>query len=169
MEIINSTVTDIDDIFYLYDEGTKYQRQQGTNLYWKGFERSVVEQEIEQKRQWKLVVDNKTVCVFVTTFSDPLIWGEKDETPSLYLHRIATHPEYRGRGFVKQIVDWAKQYGRENGRQYLRLDTGAGNEKLNNYYVSCGFTYLGVVSIPDPEGLPAHYRDGGFATFELVL
>ncbi|MBC9932898.1 GNAT family N-acetyltransferase [Chitinophaga qingshengii] len=169
MEIINSHITDIDDIFYLYDEGTKYQLQQGVQRYWKGFERSVVEQEIAEQRQWKLVADGKIVCVFVTTFSDPLIWGSKDQDPSLYLHRIATHPQYRGRGFVKHIVDWAIRYGQAHQRQYLRLDTGAGNEKLNNYYVSCGFTYLGVVDIPDPVGLPAHYREGGFAIFELSL
>ncbi|MBO9732100.1 MAG: GNAT family N-acetyltransferase [Chitinophaga sp.] len=169
MEIINSQATDINDIFYLYEEGTKYQLQHGVKRYWKGFDRSMVAQEIAEQRQWKLVTDGKMVGVFVTTFNDPLIWGSKDEEPSLYLHRIATHPEYRGRGLVKQIIAWARQYGREHHRHYLRLDTGAGNEKLNNYYVSCGFTYLGDADIPDPVGLPAHYKDGKFATFQLTL
>lgn len=169
MEIINSQAADIDDIFRLYDEGAKYQVQQGVKIYWKGFDRSMVAQEISEQRQWKLVADGKIVCVFVTTFNDALIWGSKDREPSLYLHRIATHPEYRGRGFVKEIIAWAMQYGRENHKHYLRLDTGAGNEKLNNYYVSCGFTYLGVAAIPDPAGLPAHYQDGKFAIFQLPL
>ncbi|WP_212004864.1 GNAT family N-acetyltransferase [Chitinophaga sp. HK235] len=168
MEIVNSHSTDIDAIFHLYDEGTKFQASRFIRV-WQGFDREMVEKEIAENRQWKLVVDGRIVCVFATTFNDPLIWGEKDEEPSLYIHRIATHPDYHGRGFVKHIVEWAKAYGRQHQRQYLRLDTGSGNERLNNYYVSCGFTYMGVRAIPDPEGLPAHYRNGGFSIFEIKL
>lgn len=168
MEIINSVSADIDSIFELYEEGTKYQKLMAPK-HWKGFERPMVEEEIAENRQWKILINGEIACVFATTFHDPLIWREKDNDPSLYIHRIATNPAFRGRGLVKQIVAWAKAYAIAHGKKYLRMDTGSGNEKLNNYYVSCGFTYMGVTNMEQSEGLPAHYKNGSFSLFEIIL
>ena len=90
MNIANSTYSDIDEIFRLYRLATEYQRQQGAVL-WPEFERTLIETEINEKRQWKIVVDNNIPCVFATTFNDPLIWKEKDKDPTVYIHRIATN------------------------------------------------------------------------------
>ncbi|RAJ80314.1 acetyltransferase (GNAT) family protein [Chitinophaga dinghuensis] len=167
MQIINSTMEDIDTIFDLYDAGTAYQKRNATR-HWKGFDREMVAREIAGLRQWKILEEGVIVCVFATTFQDPNIWQEKDLDPSLYIHRIATHPDYRGKGYVKQIVAWAKAFAKTNNREYLRLDTGSGNEKLNAYYISCGFNYLGIVRTDSPE-LPAHYQNATFSLFEIKL
>jgi ribosomal protein S18 acetylase RimI-like enzyme len=168
LQITSSTTADIDAIFDLYDQGTAHQAKVATKV-WKGFERSLVEEEIKEKRQWKILMEDEIVCVFATTFSDPLIWGEKNEEPAIYIHRIATSAAHRGNSFVKHIVEWAKQYAIGHGKQFVRLDTGSGNEKLNNYYVSCGFTYLGVNLLSNTEGLPEHYKTGSFSIFEIKL
>jgi GNAT superfamily N-acetyltransferase len=168
MEIINSTLQDIDELFRLYDEGTAYQKTRAAK-HWQGFDRDMVIQEIAEKRQWKIIVDGEIACVFCIAFNDAALWLEKDKEPSIYLHRIATNPSFRGRGFVKHIADWARQYAREHEKKYIRMDTGSGNEKLNTYYVSCGFTYKGVTGVHDAEDLPAHYRGGTSALFELKV
>lgn len=167
MEIYNSTMADLDTIFELYDAGTHLQKQYSARQ-WQGFERQMVIDEIKEGRQWKILEEGQVACVFSTTFQDPHIWGEKDESPSLYIHRIANHPAFRGRGYVKHIVAWAKNYAVANGRQYLRLDTGAGNDRLNAYYMSCGFEYLGTVTTNSPT-LPAHYQNAAFSLFEIRL
>lgn len=168
MEIHNSLPEDIDAIFGLYEMATAYQQYLG-RTDWKGFERALVEREIAEKRQWKIVEDGTIACVFVTTFSDPYIWQERNEDPSVYLHRIATHEHYRGRGYVKQIAQWAEQYARDNGKSFVRMDTMSGNEKLNAYYESCGFTYLGVTEFTETGDLPEHYKDGSCSLFEIKL
>ncbi len=168
MNIINSTREDIDAIFDLYNKATAYQESLGRKD-WQGFERKLVEQEIDEKRQWKILENGQLACVFVTTFSDPYIWLEKDKDPSVYIHRIATNPAFRGKRYVQHIVDWASQYAREHGKQFVRLDTGSGNEKLNAYYISCGFTYLGVFAYGEIGDLPAHYADGSSSLFEIKL
>lgn len=168
MKILNSNIQDIDRIFELYDLATGYQKLVGKK-HWLGFERTLVEKEIREQRQWKIVVDEQIACVFMTAFNDPYIWGEKDADACIYLHRIATDPAFRGQHFVKQIVSWAKEYAATHGLDYIRLDTGSGNDRLNNYYISCGFTYLGITEPGTTPDLPAHYQNGSFSLFEMKL
>lgn len=151
MKIINSRPEDIAIIFKLYEYGTAYQKKVAKK-HWKGFERSLIETEISEGRQWKIIFDEQIVCVFAITFNDPFIWQEKDKDPAIYIHRIATNPLFRGNSFVKHIVEWARKYAKERGKLYIRMDTGSGNEKLNKYYISCGFTYLGIVDLGVTEG-----------------
>ena len=168
MKIVNSTIHDIDRIFELYDLATAYQKQVAKK-HWQGFERTLVEREISEQRQWKILVNDQIACVFMTAFNDPFIWKERDTDPSIYIHRIATDPSFRGQHFVKHIVAWARTYAQANQLQFIRLDTGSGNEKINNYYTSCGFTYLGIAEPGIAPDLPAHYQNGSFSLFEIKL
>ncbi|WP_183557458.1 GNAT family N-acetyltransferase [Mucilaginibacter sp. SP1R1] len=168
MKILQSTHEDTEAIMRLYDAGTDHQKKVAKK-HWQGFEKSLVEKEIGEQNQWKIVIDGEIACVFATAFCDPFIWQEKDEDPAVYLHRIATNPQFRGMHFVKHIVAWTKEYALQNGKAYIRMDTGSGNDKLNNYYVSCGFTYLGVTEYPVTDQLPEHYNDGCSSLFEINL
>lgn len=166
--ITNSTPEDIDDIFNLYEEGTRYQQKMGIKP-WLGFERELVEKEIREGRQWKILEGEQIACVFVITFSDPEIWKERDKEPAVYIHRIATNPQFRGNTYVSHIVDWAKAYAAAKGKHFIRLDTGSGNGKLNDYYIGCGFTYLGIAEPEGADQMPLHYRNGTFSLFEISL
>lgn len=168
MNFVQSAYNDIDVILELYDIAAAYQKEMGI-LNWKGFERTMVEKTIDDGLQWQIVIDDEIACVFTLAFNDPQIWEEKDKDPAVYIHRIATNPKFRGKHFVKHIIAWVKQYAIENDKEYVRLDTLSGNEKLNNYYVSCGFTYLGAVKLKDTTGLPIHYQNGMFSLFEIKL
>ncbi len=168
MKIENSTYNDLSAIFKLYEEGTAYQKKVAKK-HWKGFERSMVEKEIEEQRQYKIIVDGQIACVFAITFSDPYIWQEKNSDPAIYIHRIVTNPAFHGQGFVKIIVEWAKNYAKQNGKLFIRMDTGSGNDKLNNYYIKCGFNYLGIIEIKEAENLPKHYIGGSSSLFEIKV
>ncbi|NIG56636.1 GNAT family N-acetyltransferase [Chitinophaga sp. Cy-1792] len=168
MTIVNSTMADIDRLFEMYDAASVYMKEKGAPSPWQGFERTKVAAEIEEARQWKVVENGEITAVFLTTYNDPHIWQEKDQDPAVYIHRIATHPEHRGKGYVQDIVDWAREHAQEKGKKFVRLDTGAGNKPLINYYIRCGFNFLGDVYINSPE-LPAHYRGGTFALLEIEL
>lgn len=168
MHITNSTPDDIDIIFELYDEAVKFQKTV-FNKQWQGFERSLVETEISEGRQWKIIVEGQVVCIFAITFSDPLIWNEKDKDPAIYIHRIVTNPEFRGGAYVKEIVKWSKDYARSINKKYVRMDTWGDNEKLKEYYVSCGFEYLGQTRMENTAGLPKHYEGLSLSLFEIQL
>ena len=169
MEILNSTIDDLDTIFGLYDAAIEHQKMV-SNMHWLPFDREMVTKEIEEGRQWKILAEGEIACIFLTAYSDAAIWGkEKDADPSIYLHRIVTHPAFRGRNYVQEIVNWAKENGRAWGKKYVRLDTWSDNMKLKELYVRCGFEFLGIASPADPAALPSHYSCILLGLYEIEI
>jgi len=169
LKIENSNIHDIDEIFKLYKLATAYQKTKFIDNIWPEFEQSLIITEIQESRQFKLIIDTTIACVWAITFSDPLIWEEKDIDPSVYIHRIATNPDYRGQNFVKHIVSWAKSYVKSHNKQFVRLDTCGNNSSLIKHYTNCGFTFLGINKLKNSDGLPSHYHNADVCFFEIRL
>lgn len=168
MNILNSTKADLLSIFNLYDAAIAHQKAV-SNMHWLPFDRTMVEKEIEEGRQWKIMIDGQIACIFATTYSDRDIWGDQDADPSIYVHRIVTNPDFRGRNFVAAIVAWAREHCPPLGKRFIRLDTWAENLKLKEVYLRAGFRYLGIVTPANPEALPSHYSGISLALFEIDL
>jgi ribosomal protein S18 acetylase RimI-like enzyme len=109
------------------------------------------------------------VCIWATTFSDPLIWVDKDSDPSVYIHRISTNPNCRGKAYVKQIVEWVKLYAVKNNKKFIRLDTVGENQKLIQHYTNFGFNFLGLSQLTNTADLPKHYHNATVSLFELSV
>ncbi|MFT3932907.1 MAG: GNAT family N-acetyltransferase [Chitinophagaceae bacterium] len=169
MKIENSTAADIDEIFRLYKLASDHQRSKKTVIVWPEFDREMVADEIAENRQWKCVIDNQVACIWAITFSDAQIWEKKNADPSIYIHRIATNPVFRGQNFVSLIVSWAKEYAKANNKDFVRLDTIGNNTKLIEHYTNAGFNFLGMFPLADTTGLPAHYHNGEACLFEIKL
>ncbi|MEO5683638.1 MAG: GNAT family N-acetyltransferase [Chitinophagaceae bacterium] len=169
MEIKNSTASDITEIFRLYKIAADYQKTKQTVVVWPDFKKELVETEIAENRQWKLLIDGAIACVWATTFSDAQIWEARNMDPAVYIHRIATNPDFRGHNFVSIIVEWAKSYARENNKNFVRLDTVGNNTKLITHYTSAGFHFLGMFDLKDTAGLPDHYHQLPACLFEMKL
>lgn len=168
MDINNSTLIDIDEIFKLYKIATDFQKTKSA-VPWPVINKALVETEITEGRQWKITIDKKIACVWATTFNDPQIWEERNNDPSVYIHRIATNPNFRGKNLVGEIVKWSKVYAKENGKEFIRMDTVGDNPGLISYYTKCGFTFLGLSKLKNTEGLPAHYNNATVCLFQIEL
>lgn len=169
MKILACDAHDLPVIFHLYGLATAYQKSVFPDNTWPKFEKGLIEGEIREKRQFKLVIGGQIACVWAIAFDDPDIWEERNRDPSIYIHRIATRPDYRGLGFVSEIVDWAKEYASSHGKGFIRMDTCGNNQKLIGYYTKCGFDFLGMVRLKHTDKLPAHYRDVDVCLFEIKL
>ncbi|TAD96161.1 MAG: GNAT family N-acetyltransferase [Bacteroidetes bacterium] len=168
MEIKNSNLEDFHEIFHLYKIATDYQKER-FEVHWPDFDQNMVKTEIAENRQWKMCENQQTACVWVTTFSDPEIWEERNNDPAIYIHRIAVNPLFRGKNLVLDIVEWAKIYAKENDKKFVRMDTVGNNLKLIEHYVRCGFKFLGLSKIKSSQNLPAHYQNATLSLFELAL
>ncbi len=168
MHILASQPSDIPAIFKLYDDAVVFQKTK-FDKHWLPFDRLMVEREVAQQKQWKIMEGEDIACIYAIAFEDPFIWKEKNIDPAVYIHRIVTHPSYHGRGYVKNIVDWAKVYARETGKQFIRMDTWGDNDKLISYYQQCGFVYLGNVTPEASDQLPQHYSAIFLSLFEIKL
>jgi hypothetical protein len=104
MKITTSAIHDIDEIFRLYKIASDYQKEKKKVVVWPDFKRALVETEIAEKRQWKLIIDDEVACLWVSTISDVQIWEERDNSTSIYIHRIATNPKFRGNNYMNTIV-----------------------------------------------------------------
>lgn len=167
--IENSNQSDIDEIFKLYKIASDFQRTKKTVVVWPDFDRNMVTDEIVQKRQFKLLINNKVACVWAITFADAQIWGEKNADAAIYIHRIATNPEFRGHNFVGAIVEWAIPYAKTKQKRYVRLDTIGENTGLIRHYTNAGFQFLGMFELDNVDELPPHYKEGPACLFEIDI
>ncbi len=169
MKIENSSHNDLAEIFKLYREATEFQKIKFPGNQWPEFSQELVVEELEENRQFKIVIENSIACIWAVTFSDAEIWGAKNCDPAIYIHRIATNPHFRGQNFVSAIVSWAKEYAPQNNKKFIRLDTCGDNRKLISHYCNAGFNFLGIKKLKDSTGLPAHYENADVCYFEIEL
>jgi len=168
MKFLNSTTEDFDEIFRLYDAAIEFQKTK-FDKSWLPFDRAMIEREIAEKRHWKIPVDDVIACIFSITFEDPFIWKEKSGSSAIYIHRIVTNPEFRGQKFVPKITEWARAFAKSTGKKFVRMDTWGDNQKLIDYYVDCGFEYLGVITPTKTADLPKHYEGITLSLFEIQI
>lgn len=169
MQILNCIMSDLDAVIHLHDAARQLQAEKNM-VVWPVFEQTLLEKDIAEKRAWKLILNGQMVCTWSITLNDKEIWGEMDKDNSIFLHRIATHPDMRGNHFINDIVRWAKEYVVSLGREYVRLDTLGYNPGLIQHYTSAGFTYLGITKVTDVKNLPAHYhRELNCLRFEVKI
>ena len=169
MQINNVTNTDIDQIYSFYRIASDYQKAKEKVIVWPDFNRNMVETEIAEHRQFKMLMNNEVVCIWAITFNDEQIWEERNRDSAIYIHRIATNPDFRGRNFVSKIVDWAKEYAKEKGIQFIRLDTLGNNTRLIKHYKNAGFDFLGMFDLKNTDSLPDHYKEAPVCLFEIDL
>ncbi|CAM4395298.1 GNAT family N-acetyltransferase [Zobellia nedashkovskayae] len=169
MKITTSTLNDIPEIFRLYKLATDFQKVKFPDNQWPEFEKDFMSTEVVENRQFKLLIDDNIACFWAITYSDPQIWEEKDNDSSIYIHRIATNPQYRGKNFVQAIVAWSKDFAAKENKQYVRMDTCGKNDKLINHYKSCGFDFLGMKKLNNTSDLPSHYHNADVCFFEIDL
>lgn len=169
MTIQNSTLNDLQEILSLYRTATEYQKIVFPENRWPVFSQELIETEIGENRQWKLMEGNKISCIWAHTFSDPQIWEERNADPAIYIHRIATNPTLRGRNYVSEVVSWAQNFAKQNEKKFIRLDTCGENKKLITHYTNCGFDFLGMKHLKNSDGLPGHYANAEVCFFEIKL
>lgn len=168
MQIINCTIADIPMMLSLYDAAREYQKEK-SNRHWQSFDPAMIKIEIEERRQWKIVDNGTIVCIFLAVYDDPFIWGVRNNDPSVYIHRIVTHPNHHGNNYTGKIIDWAKEQGRRLDKKFIRMDTWGDNPKLIDYYKKCGFTFLEIITPDTTGGLPDYYSCISLSLFEIKI
>ena len=125
--------------------------------------------DIENKLQYKIVIDNNIACIFSICYSDKIIWREREKGDSLYLHRIAVNPVHKGQKQFGKILNWCVDYAIKRELQHIRMDTWADNPNLVKYYKSFGFRIVGNLTTPNSEELPIQQRNNKVVLLEFEV
>ncbi|MFT4804034.1 MAG: RimJ/RimL family protein N-acetyltransferase [Psychroserpens sp.] len=168
MIILNSKIEDINKIFKLYKIATNFQKTKSA-VPWPNFDRELIRKEIHENRQWKIIIDGEIACIWAITESDIQIWQERNKEPAIYIHRISTNPNFRGRNLVSEIAKWSKNYAIQKNKKFVRMDTVGENVGLINYYKKCGFDFLGLSILKDTSELPTHYNNATVSLFQMSV
>lgn len=78
------------------------------------------------------------------------------EGKHLYIHRLAVHPSYQGKGLAGKLMDYAETLGRESHFDSIRLDTFSRNPRSNALYQRRGYIRCGDIHLPKQSKLPFH-------------
>lgn len=91
----------------------------------------------------------------------PITWLSQTDS-NIYIHRLAVHPEFWGKGYGKKLMDFAEDFAMKNGFESVRLDTFSQNLRNQRFYESRGYQRLGSIYFPNQSDKP-------FYCYELLI
>ena len=120
----------------------------------------VLVKDIEEGRLYVLAEASKIIgiialCTEIDEEYKSVEWLTQDG-PNLYVHRLAVHPTYQGKGHARTLMVFAEQYAREHKFISIRLDTFSQNKRNQRFYEQRGYTRLGDVYFPTQSTYPFH-------------
>ncbi len=66
-----------------------------------------------------------------------------EDSEVLVVHTLCIPPSKAGRGYGRQMVEYAKKFAKKQGCRVMRIDTYAHNEPAKRLYTKCGFRLAG--------------------------
>ncbi len=168
IEVRNTEMSDMEQIFRFFEHSINYQEKRGYPV-WKNYDRNAIVKDVEDKNQYKVVVDSKTGIVFSVCYTDKVIWRTLDKGNSIYLHRIVVNPELKGQKLFGKILDWVIEHSKQTGLGSIRMDTWAANPTIIDYYKGFGFTFIENYTTPDSIELPVHNRNLALTLLEYKI
>ncbi|WP_051504976.1 GNAT family N-acetyltransferase [Paenibacillus durus] len=133
------------EVLKLLREAAQWMRDNGLTQ-WKPeqFKEEEILNYFDEREVYIAMQDGVAAGMFTLQFGDPQYWGRRNDESYAYLHRLAVAMPFRGAGLGGKLLKFAADTAKASGRSGLRLDTIADNVKLNRYYQSQGFRYMGT-------------------------
>ena len=167
-EVKNTQMSDLSLIFNFFDQSIQYQEKHGYPA-WRNYDKNAIIRDIENKNQYKVIVDSTTAIVFSVCYTDKVIWRDFEKGDAMYLHRIVVNPSFKGQKLFGIILDWAIKHGKQKGLASIRMDTWAANPNIVNYYKGYGFRFVENYTTPDSLELPIHNRKLALTLLEFKI
>jgi ribosomal protein S18 acetylase RimI-like enzyme len=168
IEISNTTKDDLTEIFWLFEQAMKLQGINGYKV-WEGIDKIALQKDIDDRLQYKILKGGDIICIFSIQYRDPFIWRDRDKDDAIYLHRIVVNPNFKGQKQFQKVLNWAKEFARQNKLKFVRMDTWADNLKIINYYKSFGFEFIEHYRTINAIELPIQNRNLDVALLEMVV
>lgn len=165
--IRRAKILEIPEILALTNACSKHMTEKGI-LQWNEHypSKQVFEKDIERSELYVLEIDNRLIGTIVISIHRDDVYAQVDwltlDKDNIYIHRLAVHPDFQGKGFAQQLMDFAENYAREKGCLSVRLDTFSQNPRNQRFYAARGYQKLGDIIFLKQSEHPFH-------CYELVL
>ncbi len=128
--------------------------------------KQVFVKDIERSELYVLDMAGQILGTIVISIYMDDVYAQVDwltpDKDNIYIHRLAVHPDFQGRGLARKLMDFAENYAREKGCLSVRLDTFSKNQRNQRFYEARGYQKLGDIIFPNQSEHPFH-------CYELVL
>jgi ribosomal protein S18 acetylase RimI-like enzyme len=159
--IRRAKLQEIPDILRITDACATQMASHGIyqwNSYYPSYE--ILEQDVLRDELYVLTNQPEIVgLIVISKVMDPQYKNVSWLTPdgdNLYIHRLAVHPEYQGKGYAQQLMGFAEDFAKKAGAVSIRLDTFSQNRKNQRFYGQRGYKKLGDVYFPGQSVDPFH-------------
>lgn len=165
--ISKATKTDLEQIYKLTKTCAQHLIENGIFQWNEHYpSKKVLQKDIELQQIYKLKIDNTLVGIIVLTeIEDEEYKNVKwltENNHNLYIHRLAIHPKFQGKGFAQQLMSFAESFAKKNKYNSIRLDTFSQNKRNQKFYKKRGYQKLEKIYFPKQSKYP-------FYCYELVL
>lgn len=139
--IEQAEIGDVETVLSVLREAANWLVEKGVPL-WRHDElkRELAESDIEKGQFYLAKVGGEVAGCVRFQNEDLEFWDDVPHEDSAFVHRVAVRRKFAGGEVSKQIIDWAKEKARNEGKTFLRLDC-AKREKLCRLYESYGFEF----------------------------
>lgn len=129
--------------------------------------REVFEKDLKRSELYVLEENEQIPGIIVISSLKDEIYEEVDwltpsDAKSVYIHRLAVHPDFQGKGYAQKLLSFAEAKARHEGYESVRLDTFSQNRRNQLFYEQRGYQRLGDIYFPKQSEHP-------FYCYELVL
>lgn len=151
--IRKAELSDIDAIAATYTSLLQYEQAHGSNSHWVlGVypTRAVPEAKVPTGTMYVLEDEAGQLCASMILNQeqapeyDLIPWQLKARREEVFvIHTLCIPPQQAGKGYGRQMVEFAKAKAREAGCSVMRIDTHAENFPAQRLYKKLGFTIAG--------------------------
>jgi GNAT superfamily N-acetyltransferase len=146
MMVTRARAEEVDEVVAVLSEAAAWLRSRGIDQWPDPYPASWVAPSVE-RGETHLVRENGAVVGTITLrWADRAFWGEQPAVAG-YVHGLAVRREFAGRG--PELLEWAEEQVRAEGRDLLRLDCRTDNARLRGYYEARGFEHRGDTTVDD--------------------
>lgn len=128
--------------------------------------RDVLEEDIALNQLFVFEQKEKILgCIVISEMKDDVYKKVKwlsDDKKHYYIHRLAVHPKYQGKGYAQKLMDFAESKAKDKGIYSIRLDTFSQNPRNQKFYEQRGYHRLDEIYFPRQSKFP-------FYCYELVI
>lgn len=159
MIIEKALAVDLEIIYSITKSCAKHMINQGVFQWNEKYpSKEILQKDIELQQLWKLSFENKIFGIIVLTNIEDDEYKQvnwlTENNRNLYIHRLAVHPNFQGKGCAQKLMDFAENYALHENFSSIRLDTFSQNKRNQTFYKKRNYTQLDAIYLPNQSKHP---------------
>lgn len=119
-----------------------------------------LEDDITKGEMFCVLDDGNVLGIVVITETEDVEYKDvnwlTENGNSVYIHRLAVHPNHQGKGHARELMDFSEGYAESMGYASVRLDTFSKNTRNNKFYRSRNYKQLDDIFFDKQSEFPFH-------------